>query len=264
MKIISFNVNGLRARIKDNTIFEIIELEKPDILCLQEIKCKEEDIKDFIEKINSIYPFQFYNSSIEKRGYSGTAILSKYRPRKEFKEPIITNEGRIITLFYDNFILINLYSPNSGRELKRLNERINYWEKKLDELIKNYIINYPNYYIVICGDFNVASKEIDINLKSTNINSIAGFTKEERESHNSLIFSNNLVDIFRFKNPIKREFTWFGKYINAYIKNIDKMFGMRIDKFLISKNLIKCVKNIYSLQTIYGSDHIPIILETFN
>lgn len=248
MKLVSWNVNGLRACITKgfNEFFESINA---DIFCIQETKMQEEQAKN----INFKGYYRYMNSA-QKKGYSGTAVFTKIKPCsvtygigiKEHDE-----EGRIITLEYDDFFLINCYTPNSKRELERLDYRM-IWE---DE-IKKYLDKLDKIKPVIyCGDLNVAHKEIDLKNPKTNHFS-AGFTDKEREKMTRLL-SENYIDTFRYLHEdAKDEYSWWSYMRNSRAKNI----GWRIDYFIVSNRLKNNIKEANIHKEVYGSDHCPVEL----
>ena len=246
MKMISWNVNGLRACITKgfNDFFKSVNA---DIFCIQETKMQEEQASN----INFDGYYKYMNSAI-KKGYSGTAVFTRIKPinvtygiGKEEHD----NEGRIITLEYDKFFLVNCYTPNSKRELERLDYRM-IWE---DE-IRKYLLNLNTKKAVIyCGDLNVAHTEID--LKNPNTNHFnAGFTDNEREKMTKLL-SSGFIDTYRTLYPGRENaYTWWSYMQNARGKDI----GWRIDYFIISESLKKNLKEAYIYKDILGSDHCPI------
>ena len=248
MKLISWNVNGIRACVNKG-FKEFFTKENADIFCIQETKCQEGQIELEFEGYKS------YWNSAEKKGYSGTAIFTK-------KEPISIScgigieehdhEGRVITLEFDNFYMVNIYTPNSKRELERLNYRC-IWE---DE-IKNYLLELNKIKpVVMCGDLNVAHKEID--LKNPKINRHnAGFTDEEREKMTELLESG-FIDSFRYLYPEKLDqYTWWSYMGKAREKNI----GWRIDYFIVSDSIKNKIKQASIYPEVFGSDHCPVGLE---
>lgn len=257
MKIISWNINGLRSLLKKNYLDELISNEDPDILCLSETKLSSPDIDEVINTRFNQYKYRYWHISPIKKGYSGTAILMKEKPEKiiyglKYKNHEYDNEGRLITLKFNNFYLINIYTPNSGEALNRLDERINVWDLYFRKYINKLQKKNP---VIICGDLNVAHKEIDIKNPKTNLKS-AGFTIEERNSFDILLNTCKLLDIYREINNDKIEYTYWSARQNSRIKNI----GWRIDYFLISKYLKNNIKDINILSNIFGSDHAPIKL----
>jgi len=255
MKIIAWNVNGLRSLLKTEHLNKLLEKEDPDILCLSETK-----LSDGINLDNyfSSFKYRYWNSCKIKKGYSGSAIFSKKKPINIYfgffdeENNNIDNEGRIITLEFKNYYLIHVYTPNSGISLNRLDWRINNWDLKFNNFINNL---QKKKSIIVCGDLNVAHNDIDLKNPKKNLKT-AGFTIEERNSFNNLLTNSNLIDSFRYLNPNEIKYSFWSHMNKARIKNI----GWRIDYFLLSKIFLK--KKIYSniLTNILGSDHAPIIL----
>lgn len=248
MKIISWNVAGFRACLKKG-FSDFFYQENPDIICLQEVKAEKNQI-DF-------YPDGYYEYLFpaKRKGYSGTLIYSKINALSVtygIGEEEYDDEGRTITLEFDNFYLINVYVPNVKRTLERMESRM-YYEDKFREYIKKLDNVKP---VIICGDFNVAHTEIDIKNAKQNIGN-AGFTYEERNKFTELLASG-FIDTFRYYNPdVKDAYTWWS-YIG---KSRERNIGWRIDYFLISNRGIQKVKNTMIYQNILGSDHCPIGLE---
>ena len=246
MKLVSWNVNGLRACITKgfNDFFESVNA---DIFCIQETKMQEEQASN----INFDGYYKYMNSAI-KKGYSGTAVFTRIKPinvtygiGKEEHD----NEGRIITLEYDKFFLVNCYTQNSKRELERLDYRM-IWEDEIREYLLNLNTKKP---VIYCGDLNVAHTEID--LKNPNTNHFnAGFTDNEREKITKLL-SSGFIDTYRTLYPGRENaYTWWSYMQNARGKDI----GWRIDYFIISESLKKNLKEAYIYKDILGSDHCPI------
>ena len=252
MKLISWNVNGLRASVNKG-FKEFFEEIQADVFCIQETKMQVEQLNIIIESIFQGY-HQYWNSA-EKKGYSGTAIFTK-------KEPISVKyglgieehdkEGRLITLEYDNFYIVNCYTPNSKRELERLPYRM-IWE---DE-VRKYLISLDKIKPVIyCGDLNVAHKEIDVKNDKANIGN-SGFTYEERDKMTELLKSG-FVDTFRYKYPEKDDaYTWWSYMGRAREKNI----GWRIDYFIVSNRIKEKMEDAKIHSNILGSDHCPVELD---
>ena len=244
MKIISWNVAGLRACYKKG-LEEFFLSELPDMFCLQETKVLEKENPLHIEGYKEyLYP-------AEKKGYSGTMIYSKIEPLS-IKYGIgieeFDSEGRVITLEYDNFYLVNAYVPNSKRELERLNERM-YFEDEMRKYLKNL-----NKNVIYCGDLNVAHEEIDIKNAKTNTRS-AGFTIEERNKMTELLESG-FIDTFRYLYPDAIKYSWWSYMGGARAKNV----GWRLDYFIVNNEYINKVKDSLILNEIMGSDHCPIKL----
>ena len=244
MKIISWNVAGLRACYKKG-LEEFFLSELPDMFCMQETKV--------IEKENPLHieGYKEYLYPAEKKGYSGTMIYSKIEPLS-IKYGIgieeFDSEGRVITLEYDNFYLVNAYVPNSKRELERLNERM-YFEDEMRKYLKNL-----NKNVIYCGDLNVAHEEIDIKNAKTNTRS-AGFTIEERNKMTELLESG-FTDTFRYLYPDTIKYSWWSYMGGARAKNV----GWRLDYFIVNNEYINKVKDSLILNEIMGSDHCPIKL----
>lgn len=251
MKLISWNVNGLRACITKG-FSDFFENINADVFCIQETKMQEEQA----ENINFKGYYKYMNSA-EKKGYSGTAIFTKEKPINiQYGIGIeqYDKEGRVITLEYDNFFLVNSYTPNSKKELERLEYRM-LWEDEILKYLKKLEKTKP---VIYCGDFNVAHQEIDIKNPKTNHFS-AGFTDNEREKMTTLL-NNGFVDTFRFLYKDKIDaYTWWSYMRNSREKNI----GWRIDYFIISDVLKSNLKNAYIYSDIFGSDHCPIGIDIF-
>ncbi len=249
MRLISWNVNGLRAVINKG-FKDFFDKESADIFCIQETKMQEDQIDISINEI-----FKNYNSywnSAEKKGYSGTAVFTKQKPLNVSYGIGIEEhdkEGRVITLEFENFYLVNCYTPNSKRELERLDYRQE-WENE----IRNYLTNLDKKKPVIyCGDLNVAHKEIDLKNPKTNRRS-AGFTDEERNKMTELLDSG-FTDTFRYLYPDKEDaYTWWSYMFKAREKNV----GWRIDYFIVSKSIEKKIKESYIFSEVMGSDHCPV------
>ena len=244
MKIISWNVAGLRACYKKG-LEEFFLSELPDMFCMQETKVLEKENPLHLEGYKEyLYP-------AEKKGYSGTMIYSKIEPLS-IKYGIgieeFDSEGRVITLEYDNFYLVNAYVPNSKRELERLNERM-YFEDEMRKYLKNL-----NKNVIYCGDLNVAHEEIDIKNAKTNTRS-AGFTIEERNKMTELLESG-FIDTFRYLYPDTIKYSWWSYMGGARAKNV----GWRLDYFIVNNEYINKVKDSLILNEIMGSDHCPIKL----
>ncbi len=249
MKLISWNVNGLRAAIGKG-FKEFFKQIDADIFCIQETKMQEDQID--IEISNIFKDYNSYWNSALKKGYSGTAVFTKKKPIKVSYGIGIEehdNEGRVITLEFEDFYLVNCYTPNSKRELERLDYRM-IWE---DE-IRSYLLKLDKIKPVIyCGDLNVAHKEIDLKNPATNHHS-AGFTDEERDKMTKLLDSG-FTDSFRYLYPEKENsYTWWSYMFHAREKNV----GWRIDYFIVSKSIEKQIKESTIYSEVMGSDHCPV------
>lgn len=253
MKLISWNVNGLRALLKLESLSALAQQEDFDVLCLQETKLQEKDV-DAMKK-NLIYGYDntFWTCSISKLGYSGTAIISR-------KKPISVNyglgildhdtEGRIVTVEFDKFYLINGYVPNSGDGLRRLAYRVEQWDPSLSNYMKELEKVKP---VILTGDLNCAHEEIDIYNPAGNHRS-AGFTNEERESFQKNFLSRGFVDTFRRQHPRTVAYTYWGYRHGGRKANK----GWRLDYFLASETIADKVHDSYILPDVIGSDHCPI------
>ena len=248
MKLISWNVNGLRAIYKKGFKNDFDALEA-DIFCIQETKMQEGQIE---LNLNGYY--EYYNYA-ERKGYSGTAIFTKIKPISVNYGIGIEEhdkEGRVITLEFKDFYMVNCYTPNSGRELARLGYRMT-WEDEFKNYLQKLDSQKP---VILCGDLNVAHKEIDLkNPKSNRKN--AGFTDEEREKMDILLKSG-FTDTFRKMYPDKEGcYSWWSYMRNARQNNA----GWRIDYFLISDRISSKIQDAYIYSNIMGSDHCPVGLD---
>jgi len=248
MKLISWNVNGIRACINKGFKDFFNEIDS-DIFCIQETKCQKDQIDLEFERYTS------YWNSAEKKGYSGTAIFTKQKPISVTYGIGIEEhdkEGRVITLEFEKFYMINIYTPNSKRELERLEYR-QIWE---DEIRKYMLKLNENKPVIMCGDLNVAHKEIDLKNPKTNRHN-AGFTDEERNKMTELLDAG-FVDTFRVLYPDKENaYSWWSYMGHAREKNV----GWRIDYFIVSKSIENCIKEAKIHSEIFGSDHCPVELE---
>ncbi len=248
MKLISWNVNGLRAVLKKNFL-EFLAAEKPDVLCLQETKCTP----DQVEQLWPASYTTFWNCA-EKKGYSGTAIFTKERPLKVTPHIGVAEhdkEGRVLTAEYADFFLVNVYVPNSKRELTRLAYR-QQWDKDFLAYLKNLEKKKP---VIWCGDLNVAHTEIDLSNPKANAKN-HGFTPEERAGFDAVVKAG-FVDTFREFEKNGGHYTWWSPMSNARARNI----GWRLDYFLISQSLRPQLKRATILPQVMGSDHCPVVIE---
>ena len=248
MKLVSWNVNGIRACLNKGFV-ESIESLQADIICLQETKAQEDQVD-----LSSLGYYQYWNSAI-KKGYSGTAILCKKKPLSVtlgLKIEEHDQEGRLITLEYPNFYLVTVYTPNSQRELARLAYRMTW-----DDAFRNYLQTLDDIKpVIFCGDLNVAHQEIDLANPKTNTQN-AGFTIEERNKF-SQILDAGFIDTYRYFYPDKvNEYSWWSYMRNAREKNT----GWRIDYFVVSERIKENLKEASIHQAIYGSDHCPVSIE---
>lgn len=245
LKMISWNVNGLRAAITKG-FEDFFKSEDADIFCIQETKMQEGQAELNLEGY-----YQYFNSAV-KKGYSGTGLFTKIKPLNVTYGINIAdhdNEGRVITAEYENFFLVNVYTPNSQRELARLQYRME-WEEAFLSYLNGLREKKP---LVLCGDLNVAHKEIDLKNPKTNRKN-AGFTDEEREKF-TVLLGEGYVDSFRHFYPDKEgAYTWWSYMRNARGTNA----GWRIDYFVVSENIKDKLKDAVIYSDIYGSDHCPV------
>ena len=248
MKLVSWNVNGIRA-VLTKGFQEFFKEVDADIFCIQETKCQEGQVDLSFEGYES------YWNSAEKKGYSGTAIFTKIKPisvKYGIGIEEHDKEGRVITLEFKDFYMVNIYTPNSKRELERLDYR-QIWEDEIRKYLLNLNKTKP---VIMCGDLNVAHKEIDLKNPKTNTHN-AGFTIEERNKMTELL-NAGFIDTFRYLYPEKTDsYTWWSYMRKAREKNV----GWRIDYFIVSDDLKKKIKEANIYQDIMGSDHCPIGLE---
>ncbi|AFQ46185.1 exodeoxyribonuclease III [Desulfosporosinus meridiei] len=248
MKLISWNVNGIRACVK-NGFLDFFQKENADIFCLQETKVQADQIPFNLEGY-----YQYWNFA-QKKGYSGTAIFTKKEPMKicyGIGQEEHDKEGRVITLEFEKHYVVTVYTPNSQRGLARLEYRMK-WEEEFLKFIKDLEKNKP---VIFCGDLNVAHEEIDLKNPSSNRKN-AGFSMEERNKFGEIIKSG-FIDTFRYFYPDKTNaYTWWSYMFNARVNNA----GWRIDYFCVSEILKDRLKAAVIYNDVMGSDHCPVGLE---
>ena len=243
--------------MKKNDLYDLIEKEKPNIICFGETKisCPFIDTEDELKKKIKGYKYRYWSPCLVKNGYSGTAIFSKKKPLNVtdgLGSNSIDQEGRVITLEFENFYLLHVYTPNSGQQLKRLDYRVNTWDKEFKKFVKNLNNTKPT---IVTGDLNVAHQEIDIHDPKGNTKN-SGFTKEERENFTKFLKENDMIDTYRHLNGDKVEYSFWTYLHNSRSKNK----GWRIDYFLVNQQLIDKVKKSEILTQVTGSDHAPVSL----
>ncbi len=245
MKLISWNVNGLRACVTKG-FADFLAAEEPDVICLQETKMQREQAEF------EFSGYKEYWNSAEKKGYSGTAIFSRTEPLAVTYDLGVEehdHEGRVITAEYPDFYLVNVYTPNSKRELERLEYRM-VWEDAFQDYVEKLDKIKP---VIICGDLNVAHKEIDLKNPKTNRRN-AGFTDEEREKMTQFL-NRGFIDSFRFFYPdLEGAYSWWSYMFQARKKNA----GWRIDYFLVSEKLKNKMEKAEIYNEVLGSDHCPV------
>lgn len=252
MRIISWNVNGIRA-IAKKSFFTDLEILGTDILCLQETKAQEHQVAEVLAPLKQ---YHIYSNSAEKPGYSGTAIISKIKPlnvSKGINKNVHDTEGRVLCLEFESFFLVNVYVPNSGSELKRLGYRQE-WDNDFFAYLKGLEKTKP---VIVCGDLNVAHKPIDLAHPKANYNKSAGYMQEEIDGMDMFI-NGGLKDTFRHHYPdLTNKYSWWSYRMDARSKNV----GWRIDYFLVSESFLPSVKDAFILDNITGSDHCPVGIE---
>jgi exodeoxyribonuclease-3 len=251
MKIVSFNVNGIRAILKKDFLADVQRLNA-DVICLQETKAQDDQVA---EALSVLKGYHLYSNSAERKGYSGTAILTKEMPLSVTYDIGIEEhdkEGRVIAAEFNDFYLVTVYTPNSGSELLRLSYRQE-WDKEFLTYLKELEKKKP---VVVCGDLNVAHKDIDLARPKENYNKAAGFMQEEIDGMDAYT-NSGYVDTFRALHPDGIKYSWFSYRGGARERNV----GWRIDYFLVSESLLPRVNAADIHNEIYGSDHCPVSVE---
>ncbi len=251
MRIISWNVNGVRAIMK-KAFMDSLDVMQPDILCLQETKAQDDQVSEALAPVDG---YHIISNSAEKKGYAGTAILTKTEPLSVTFDIGIEEhdlEGRVITLEFEDYFLVNVYTPNSGSDLKRLKYRQE-WDETFLAYLKTLEEKKP---IVVCGDLNVAHKDIDLARPKPNYNKNAGYMQEEIDGMDNLSDAG-FVDTFRQLNGDEVKYSWWSYRAGARAKNV----GWRIDYILTSANIAASIKSADILNAILGSDHCPVMVE---
>jgi len=251
MQITSWNVNGIRAVLKKG-FSDSIKSINPDILCLQETKAQDNEVLEALKEFKDVY--KIYVHSAKKKGYSGTALLTKPAPLNVtygINIPEHDQEGRVITAEYQDYFLVNVYTPNAGQGLKRL-EYKQQWNKDF----QNYVVSLDTIKpVIIAGDLNVAHQPIDLKNPKSNYNKTAGYTEVEIQGFKELL-NARFIDTFRYLYPDKVAYTYWSYRFNARARNA----GWRIDYFLVSERLMSRVKDVIIHAEIMGSDHCPVSL----
>lgn len=251
MKLVSWNVNGIRAAIKKD-FFASLSFMAPDVLCLQETKAQDEQV---IEALAELDGYAIYTNSAIKKGYSGTALLTKTTPISVsygIGQEEHDQEGRVITAEYDTFYLVTVYTPNSGSELKRLPYRQT-WDAAFLVYLQSLEATKP---VVVCGDLNVANKDIDLARPKANYNKSAGYMQQEIDGIENLIGAG-FIDTFRYVKPNEVKYSWWSYRAGARTKNV----GWRIDYFLTSTGLKPNIVDAEIYNEVMGSDHCPVMLK---
>ena len=255
IRIISWNVNGIRALMKKDLLNKYLQKRSPTIFCIGETKLSTPDDKEILSLKQNIkgFRYRYFNTSRARKGYSGVAIWSKKKPLKDTYGIGIEEfdkEGRAITLEYDSFYLINVYVPNSGQTLQRLQARVGTWDKHLQQYITTLELTKP---VILVGDLNCAHMDVDVHNPKT-CKSFAGFTPQERASFNQMLASTKLQDSYRYLHPSVVAYTYWSYRQNSRQKNK----GWRIDYCLLSPKIIKRLTHAFIDSDVVGSDHCPV------
>ena len=250
MKIISWNINGIRALLQRDGLYPLMAAHDPDVLCLQEIKAQPEQVRFEL----SAYPYHTWNGVL-KKGYAGTALISKAAPlslRQDIGVACHDGEGRLIAAEFESCFVVSVYVPNAKRDLSRLAERQD-WDRCLLDYLQALERQKP---VVCCGDFNVAHTAIDLAHPKTNEGQ-HGFTAEERPGFQNFMDAG-FIDTFRHLHPgATQHYTWWRHFGSARARNV----GWRIDYILISASLLPRLRTATILPEVYGSDHCPVAVE---
>jgi exodeoxyribonuclease-3 len=251
MRLLSWNVNGIRACVKKDFV-PAMQKVNADVICLQETKANPEQVKEALQELSG---YEIYCNSSVKPGYSGTAILTKHKPLAVNNHIGIDEhdlEGRVIAAEYPDWFLVTVYTPNSGNELKRLAYRQE-WDKAFLKYLKRMEKKKP---VIVCGDLNVANTDIDLARPKENYNKGAGYMQEEIDGINALLKAD-FIDSFRHLYPTAKKYSWWSYRGGARERDV----GWRIDYFLTSAKLKDQIKQADLLKHIEGSDHCPVLLE---
>jgi exodeoxyribonuclease-3 len=252
MKLISWNVNGIRAAVRKGTLQDYLERISPDIVCLQETKARPEDLPD--EVLNPSGYYGIWHSAL-KKGYSGVAILTKKKPirvQEGFGVDRFDIEGRVVMAEYDTFILFSVYFPNGQRDNERLQYKLDFYTDFFEYCQDLRKSGKP---LIICGDYNIAHKEIDLARPKEN-QTMSGFLPVERAWMDKLV-DHGYVDTFRLFNPHPNQYSWWNMQTRARDRNI----GWRIDYFFVTEDFVPFVKDAFIHQEVFGSDHCPVGIE---
>lgn len=251
MKLVSWNVNGIRAAIKKDFV-ESLEFLDTDVLCLQETKAQDDQISEALQEIKG---YHIYSNSAIKKGYSGTAIITKNKPinvTKGIDVEEFDSEGRTLTAEFEKFILVTVYTPNSQNGLKRIEYR-----QAWDKAFQDYIIKLNKIKpVIVCGDLNVAHQAIDIKNDKSNYNKTSGYTQIEIDGLTSIL-SKGFIDSFRFFKPNEVKYSWWSYRFDSRSKNT----GWRLDYFLVNEELKANMIDAEIHNEIFGSDHCPVSIK---
>ncbi|MGO4891526.1 exodeoxyribonuclease III [Flavobacterium sp. W21_SRS_FM6] len=250
MKLVSWNVNGIRAAM-NKEFAESFANMNCDVLCLQETKAQDEQVQVALAEIDG---YQIFTNSAVKKGYSGTSIITRVAPLSVTLDMGIEEhdqEGRVLCAEFSDFYLVTVYTPNSGSELKRLAYR-QQWDADFLSYLQALESQKP---VVVCGDLNVAHKAIDLARPKANYNKSAGFTQQEIDGLDNLVKAG-FIDSFRHVYPEQQKFSWWSYRAGAREKNV----GWRIDYFLTSSSLANKIQDAEIYNDVFGSDHCPVVL----
>lgn len=251
MRLVSWNVNGIRAAMKKDFAQALHDMNT-DIICLQETKAQDDQVMAALEGIEG---FHVYANSADKKGYSGTAILTRMEPLSihyDMDQPEHNLEGRVIALEFDHYFLVTVYTPNSGSELKRLDYR-EQWDADFLTHLKQLEQQKP---VVVCGDLNVAHRDIDLARAKPNYNKSAGYMQREIDGLDNLVAAG-FIDTFRHQHPELVKYSWWSYRAGARGNNV----GWRIDYFLVSDSIKDRIEDADILTEVMGSDHCPVQLD---
>ncbi len=249
--LLSWNVNGIRAQITKD-FYNTVKTLDADVLCIQETKAQYETMPDLTKELPQ---YEMYLNSAVQKGYAGTAVLSKLKPIYQTKDIGMERhdqEGRVINLEFEDFFLVNVYVPNSGQELKRLDYRKE-WDDEFSFYLADLEAKKP---VILTGDLNVAHEPIDLARPKENYNKVAGYTQTEIDGFKKFL-NIGFVDSYRLLNPDMKQYSYWSQRFRAREKGI----GWRIDYFLVSKKIVSKVKRSFILDQVMGSDHCPVGIE---
>ncbi|WP_371194728.1 exodeoxyribonuclease III [Glaciecola sp. SC05] len=251
MRLVSWNVNGIRAAIKKDFFASLRALDC-DVLCLQETKAQDDQVAEALEELDG---YHIYTNSAVKKGYSGTSIISRVKPTNVTLDINIAEhdqEGRVTCAEFTDFYLVTVYTPNSGNDLRRLTYR-QQWDTDFLAYIKDLELQKP---VIVCGDLNVAHKDIDLARPKANYNKSAGYTQQEIDGIDKLTAAG-YIDAFRHMHPDTVKYSWWSYRAGARERNV----GWRIDYFLVSPQLSTQISGAGIHNDIHGSDHCPVSVE---
>lgn len=251
MKLICWNVNGVRAVVKKGFADQVKSWDA-DFICLQETKAQDDQVSEALAELKG---YEIFSSSAVRKGYSGTAIITRHKPLKVTTGISIDKhdqEGRVVTAEYDKYYLVTAYIPNSGSELVRLDYRQE-WDRDFRSYLSKLQKKKP---VIACGDFNVAHQPIDLARPKENYNKTSGYTQAEIDGMDALL-NSGFIDTYRHLRPEEPGYSWWSARFGAREKNI----GWRIDYFLVSEPLMPSVTDSFIMPNEMGSDHCPIVLQ---